>query len=218
MSIREKLLQRPDVEAIIQSIQKQLADESIRRHDFLQWVDESVKAEFINGEVILHSPVKARHLNVTDLLSRIMSFHCSFNQLGRVFVEKAMVHLTRNDYEPDIIFYRKEISDTFADDLMLFPAPDLVVEILSKRTAKRDRGIKFEDYASHQIPEYWIIDPEKEFVELYFLSVDKTAYILSGKYQGEAIIKSRAMPGFMIPSEAIFDEQANTLALKELMG
>lgn len=86
MSIREKLLQRPDVEAIIQEIQNQLADESIRRHDFLQWVDESVKAEFINGEVILRSPVKARHLNFTDLLSRIMSFHCSFNQLGRVFV------------------------------------------------------------------------------------------------------------------------------------
>lgn len=218
MSIREKLLQRPDVEAIIQSIQSQLADESIRRHDFLQWVDESMKAEFINGEIILHSPVKARHLNVTDLLSTSMSFYARLNQLGRVFVEKAMVHLTRNDYEPDILFYRKEISDTFADDLMLFPAPDLVVEILSKRTAKRDRGIKFEDYAAHQISEYWIIDPEKEFVELYFLSVDKISYVLSGKYQGEAIIKSRAMKGFTIPAEAIFDEQANTLALKGLMG
>lgn len=218
MSIKEKLLQNPDVEAIIQPIQNQLADESIRRHDFLQWVDESVKAEFINGEVILHSPVKARHLNVTDLLSRSMSFYARLNQLGRVFVEKAMVHLTRNDYEPDIVFYRKEIADTFADDLMLFPAPDLVVEILSKRTAKRDRGIKFEDYAAHKVSEYWIIDPEKEFVELYYLSVNKNSYILAGKYQGEALIKSRAISGFMIPAEAIFDEQANTLALKALMG
>jgi Uma2 family endonuclease len=161
-----------------------LADESIRRHDFLQWVDENMEAEFINSEIILHTPAKARHLNVIDLLSRIMSFNCSFNQLGRIFIEKSMVYLTRNDYEPNIVFYRKEVADTFTNDTMLFPAPDLVIKILSKRTAKRDRGIKFEDYAVHKIPEYWIINPDKEVVELYFLSFDKTSYILLGKYQG----------------------------------
>jgi Uma2 family endonuclease len=164
MSIREKLLQCPDVKAIIDDIQKHLNDEYNRRNEFLQWVDESQKVEFINGKVIFHSPSEYRHLNVTDLLSRTMSFYSSFNQLGRVFVEKAMVHLTRNDYEPDIIFYRKEISDTFKDDTMLFPAPDLVVEILSKRTAKRDRGIKFEDYAFHRFPNIGLLTLKKNLL------------------------------------------------------
>ena len=37
---------------------------------------------------------------------------------------------------------------------MIFPARDFVVEILSKSTAKKDKGIKHQDYAAHEIREY----------------------------------------------------------------
>lgn len=104
-----------------------------------------VKAEFINGEIVLHSPVKKRHFSVTDLLSSLLSFYVRINKLGRVATEKAMIALTRNDYEPDLVFFSKEKYDTFTDDQMLFPAPDFVVEILSKKTAARDRGLKKQD-------------------------------------------------------------------------
>jgi Uma2 family endonuclease len=52
---------------------------------------------------------------------------------------------------------------------MLFPAPDFVVEILSKGTARKDKGIKKEDYALHGVKEYWIIDPIKQTIEQYLL-------------------------------------------------
>ena len=42
---------------------------------------------------------------------------------------------------------------------MLFPAPDFAVEVLSPSTQKNNRGIKFDDYALHNVSEYWIIDP-----------------------------------------------------------
>lgn len=89
----------------------------------------------------MHSPVKRRHLRVSKLLFNLLQNFISLHDLGEVDTEKALVTLTRNDYEPDICFWRKEIADTF-DDTMQHPAPDLVVEILSKGTAKRDRGIK----------------------------------------------------------------------------
>ena len=69
-----------------------------------------------------------------------------------------MITLTRNDYEPDICFFRKDKSDNFTEDQVLFPAPDLVIEVLSDSTEKRDRGVKFKDYQAHKIEEYWIID------------------------------------------------------------
>ena len=62
---------------------------------------------------------------------------------------------------PDICFWSKEKADGFLDDQMIFPAPDFVVEILSKSTTKNDRTIKHQDYAAHGIREYWIIDPNR---------------------------------------------------------
>ena len=70
-----------------------------------------------------------------------------------------MISLTRNDYEPDICYFNKEKSQHFTDDQLLFPAPDLVVEVLSKSTEQTDRTIKFKDYENHNVLEYWIIHP-----------------------------------------------------------
>lgn len=46
-------------------------------------------------------------------------------------------------------------------------APDLVVEVLSPRTAKNDRRHKMEVYASSGVREYWIVDPANKSVEQY---------------------------------------------------
>ncbi len=81
--------------------------------------------------------------------------------------KKVIIELTRNSYEPNICYFRKELADTFTDNQMLFPAPDFIVEILSPSTEKIDREIKFRDYAQHGVREYRIIDPDKETVEQY---------------------------------------------------
>ena len=57
--------------------------------------------------------------------------------------------------------------------------PDLVLEILSRSTAAMDRGLKKQTYARHGIPEYWIVDPEQEAIELYRLDRTAGAYRLA---------------------------------------
>jgi Uma2 family endonuclease len=74
--------------------------------------------------------------------------------------------------EPDICFFRKDVSDKFTENQTLFPAPDFIVEILSDSTEHRDRGVKFKDYQAHKIEEYWIIDPENQTLEQYHLKGD----------------------------------------------
>lgn len=78
-----------------------------------------------------------------------------------------MISLSRNDYEPDICFWRKEVSDQCLEDQMHFPAPDFIIEITSPSTEKIDRNEKFIDYAAHQVKEYWIVDPQKKTVEKF---------------------------------------------------
>ena len=147
----QKIMELPDAPIQIEALHQAMQTEQSRRRGFREWITPNMKAEFINGEVVLHSPVKKRHWSVTDLLSRMLSIYASVKQLGRVGTEKVLIALTRNDYEPDLVFFSREKVATFTEEQMLFPAPDFVVEILSKSTGGKDKGIKKKDYAAHGI-------------------------------------------------------------------
>ena len=218
MNLVEEILKKPMARLLVEEAVKLLNEETQQRNTFRNWVDESIKAEFINGEVVLHSPAKNKHLSACGNLFMLLNAHATNQKLGVVRVEKAMVSLTRNDYEPDICFFGNEKAQHFTPEQLLFPAPDLIVEILSKKTAKRDRGIKFEDYAAHGVAEYWIIDPTKEIVEQYALIGGLKEYfpIATARYDDD--LASRAVVGFDIPVAAIFDESANIETLKTLLA
>lgn len=216
-SLAEQILKRSDGIIQLEYLQKAFAEERQKRKKFYDWVTEDVKAEFINGEIVIHSPVMKRHWSASNLLSNLLSIFVSKKQLGRIGIERVMIALTRNDYEPDLVFFSKEKADQFKENQVLFPAPDFVVEILSNSTAKNDRTIKKEDYALHQIPEYWIIDTEKFRIEQYILPPKSTEYFPAKIHQSSGIIKSDVIDGFEIPVMAIFDEAINLKTLAELI-
>jgi Uma2 family endonuclease len=215
----EKILLQPDAPLLVQQLNQHLTEERRRRLSFYNWIDEHIKAEFINGEVVVHSPVKRIHWKITDLLSSLLSVYVRLNKLGVVGTEKVMIALSRNDYEPDIVFFKAEKAAHFDEEQVLFPAPDFAVEVLSKKTEKIDRTIKKEDYALNGIQEYWIIDPNKQMIEQYLLlqPSDKT-YFEPYRYRKGEDITSQAITGFTIPVAAIFDEQENMAALQRLLG
>jgi Uma2 family endonuclease len=214
----EKIMASPNAPQLLDALYAAMQNEKERRHDFREWITPAIKAEFINGQVVLHSPVKKRHFSVTDLLSSLLSFYVRVKKLGRVATEKALIALTRNDYEPDLVFFSKEKYDTFTEDQMLFPAPDFVVEILSKSTATIDRGIKKQDYAEHGVREYWIIDPIRQRIEQYILfsPTDKT-YSPPKSFGLADEIESYVIKGFVIPVQAIFDETVNVETIHDLL-
>lgn len=213
----QKILDLPDAPNQIEALNAAFNDEKRRRRQFYDWITEDVKAEFINGEIVIHSPVKKRHWNVSDLFSRLLSYYASLNKLGRVGTEKVMISLTRNDYEPDICYFSAEKAATFEEEQVLFPAPDFIAEIISKKTAATDRGIKKTDYAAHGVREYWIVDPVKQRIEQYILPSGSDEYFPAKIHQYGEEIESVAIPGFIIPVQAIFEEEANLAALKTLV-
>ncbi len=216
-ALADQLLERHDAVHQLERLQAILEDEHQRRKDFYEWVTEDFKAEFINGKIVVHSPVKKRHWSVNDLLSTLLSVYTRKNNLGKVGTEKVMISLTRNDYEPDLVFFSKEKAANFEDDQVLFPAPDFVVEILSKSTAKTDKTVKKDDYALHGIKEYWIIDPIKQRVHQFILPDGALEYFPAKVHQSSGFIESYAIKGFNIPVAAIFDEASNMKSLQELM-
>ncbi len=199
----EPIIQSPKFPELARTLNEAWEAEQRRRVEFLEWITPSMKAEFILGEVVLHSPARARHLEATANLFLNLRGFCERRELGKVFSEKCMVSLTRNDYEPDIVFFGPEKAAEIDPDQMRFPAPDLIVEILSESTESRDRGIKFRDYAAHGVREYWIVDTLALSIEQYVLEAGSDSYALREK-MGHGSIRSVVVEGFEIELAAIF--------------
>jgi Uma2 family endonuclease len=212
--IIQQIVQSPRLPQVTRQFQAILQAEQEKRQRFYDEMSDALKAEFINGEIIVHSPVKLRHSNASSNLFGLLRAYVQKHALGYVGHEKLLVALTRNDYEPDICFFGQTKAQSFTPDQVKFPAPDLVVEVLSESTESVDRGIKFEDYALHGVAEYWIIDPEQESVEQYFLQGEQ--YELAVKVKS-GTIQSAAVEGFDIPVRAIFDANEQLAALQAIL-
>lgn len=218
-SIVQDILKRNDAVMVVEEVQHVLSEEARRRAEFREWITPEVKAEFILGEVVVHSPAKRYHIAITGRIFRVLSTYVDVHMLGVASAEKAMVGLTRNDYEPDVCYWSNEKSVGFTDETTIHPPPDLAVEVLSKKKQKNDRGIKFEDYALHGVREYWIVDPWRKCIEQYSpLVPEDKSYLLQGKYGLREEVTSIVLPQFSMPVAAAFDDTENLKALRRVLA
>jgi Uma2 family endonuclease len=83
-------------------------------------------------------------------------------------------------------------------------APDLVVEVLSPSTRRRDLSSKLRLYERSGVAEYWVIDPEEDTVEVYRL--DEGGYRLEARLSSDEghTLSSPLFPGWAIALEELF--------------
>jgi Uma2 family endonuclease len=207
------IMDDPRAPSMVNELLYRLQIEQQKREKFYQDIDDDMKVEFINGEIIVHSPVKKEHTIAAGYLYKLLDTYVQIHKLGFVGYEKVMISLIRNDYEPDVVYFSPEKAQHFKEGHWKYPAADMAVEVLSKDTKKRDLGIKFQDYALHGIEEYWVIDPIKKTVEQYFLQ--NGVYELALKInKGE--ISSKVVKDFSINIAAIFESEAHLDALEKI--
>lgn len=211
----QQLIHSPRLPLHVREFQSLLREERAKRDRFYEEMSEGQKVEFINGKVILQTPAKWRHTKVVRNLLTLLDTYASKHSLGYAGQEKVLIALTRNDYEPDIVYFGPEKAQSLTPDQMKFPAPDLIVEVLSPSTEEIDRGIKFVDYAAHAVAEYWIVDPKAEMIEQYVL--ENEIYQLRVK-SDTGVIRSLVLEGFAIPIRAAFDEAEKIAALEAILS
>lgn len=205
----------PQFPELVNRLAQRAENERQRRDVFYRDMRPDQKIEFINGEVILHSPAKMRQLEVTLWIARLMSAHVERLSKGAVFSEKCLCVFPRNDYESDVVFFGPEKASTFDGDTLRFPIPDLAVEVLSKSTETRDRGIKFEDFSTHGVTEYWIVDAETAIVEQYVREGDELKLRTKSATGTLACI---AIEGLILPIESFFDSTKNLDELTKILS
>lgn len=209
-TLLHQVLQMPHIYLFMRDLEDALAKEQEARTQYYEMIDAQKHVEFINGEITSSSLLSDKHQIVNQQLGRLFEKYLATHQVGTLFVENAHVFLTRNTYIPDICFFSNEKTKYFTPKQNKYPAPDLVVEVLSRFSERIDKMIKFADYEAHHIPEYWIVDPERGFVEQYHFEKDKYEMILKTKH---GILKSFALKDFEVNIEAIFDSELNKQAL-----
>lgn len=214
-SLIEPLRHSPRLPEAVALLQRQMEEEHQQREQFYRDMTPEQKIEFIDGEVVLHSPARNRHLDVTKFVLKLLDTYVSIHELGTVKVEKCLCVFPRNDYEPDVVFFGPQKASTLLPDTLKFPVPDLAVEVLSSFTEVRDRGVKFEDFAANNVGEYWILNADESVIEQYVLRSGAYELLLKSS---SGLVRSEVIEGFEIDVSALFDESRNLEALRNVMA
>ena len=184
--------------------------------EFVAWCDEDTKAEWVDGEVIVHSPANLQHVDLAGFLQIIVRLFATQRDLGVVYGPELQIRLgsLRRRRVPDLLFIAKErMSIIKATEVE--GAPDLIIEIVSPDSPARDWREKYLEYEAASVREYWVIDPMAQRVEGYALGVDGRYTLLAEK---DGVIHSTALTGFFLKPAWLWQEPLpNPLdVLKEL--
>ncbi len=130
--------------------------------------DDGKRYEVLEGDLIVSPSPKVKHQRV---VGRLFAFLYAGEQAGRGLAMLAPMDVVlspRDVVEPDLLFIAKDRLGIVTEDNVQ-GAPDLMVEVISEGSRKRDAITKFHLYERHGVRFYWLVDPEEETVRVFEL-------------------------------------------------
>ena len=170
--------------------------------DLRSFPDDNLRREIIDGELfVTPSPVPRHQAVVVELASALLLYQKQHG--GQVYPAPMDVFFSdTNVLEPDVLFLRAErLPGTDAQKVVA--VPDLVVEVSSPSTRRRDLSLKKDLYERFGVAEYWFVDIEAERVEAYRLR--------EGRYgppeilRAGAVLTSPVLPDFAFDLSTILE-------------
>ena len=125
--------------------------------DFLLFPDDGKRHELIDGEHYVTPSPNTKHQRVSGNLHFLMRAWLEEHPIGQVFYAPFDVVFSRFDVvEPDLLYVSNERMKEIVTAQHVTGAPDIVVEIGSPGTRKRDETIKRRLYERSGVSEYWV--------------------------------------------------------------
>ena len=157
--------------------------------EFARLPDDGNRHEIIAGELCVTPAPRPVHQEIAGRLTELLRPFVKAHRLGRALPGPIDVLFAEGDYlEPDYVFIRSDRTHLISDR-GIEGAPDLVVEIVSPGTTRRDRGLKRQRYAHFGVAEYWILDPRTKRVEIHRSTDDpaRQTEIASGTFDWQPV-------------------------------
>ena len=174
--------------------------------DFVLFPDDGKRHELIDGEHYVTPSPNLKHQAVSgNLHGRIWSY-LQAHPIGKVYSAPLDVVFSHFDVvEPDLLFVSEARRDVLTTKNVQ-GAPDLLVEIGSPGTRRRDEKLKHQLYERFNVTEYWVVDPDIDVVRVY--------RHIEGKYQRAQelsldhgdVLTTALLPGLELKLSEIFAE------------
>jgi len=165
---------------------------------------ERERYELVEGEVVMVPSPNEYHQRIVRNLAFLLHQYITQHALGSLYWAPFDVILSEDTVlQPDILFVGKERSDAIAEE-GIRGAPDLVVEVLSPATAKRDRTYKKALYARYGVKEYWLVDPATKSIELLTLGEHGFSQVARYVCAERDILESPSLAGLSIDLDKVF--------------
>jgi Uma2 family endonuclease len=173
--------------------------------DFVLFPDDGKRHELIDGAHYVTPSPNLRHQRISGILHLAIGVYLKAHPIGEVFYAPLDVVFSDIDVvEPDLLFVSRERAPDVLIPQHVRGAPDLVIEIASTGTRKRDETIKRALYERANVSEYWVVDPEIDVVRVYRRKGE--AFERPVELRGDAgdTLTTSLLPGLEIPIRSIF--------------
>jgi Uma2 family endonuclease len=186
------------------------SEDLFTQKQFRRWVDKRPlrdvnRYELLEGRIVMTPPAGWSHGTIESKIAELIGAYVRRRRLGITLGSSAGFDLPSGDtVEPDFSYVsaaRLAERPTSRPDQFLRAVPDLVVEILSPTTAKRDRIERKQIYERNGIDEYWIVDSRAKTVEVF--SLGERGYGAAQTF-GSGYIRSKVLPGLRVGVEKLF--------------
>ncbi|HDL18575.1 MAG TPA: Uma2 family endonuclease [Bacteroidetes bacterium] len=184
------------------SLASQKSKRNYTYRDYLDLPDDRNRYEILEGELIMGPAPITIHQRISRKIEIQLAYFVEKHNLGEIFdAPFDVIFGETNVIQPDLLFISNE-NKKILTEKNIQGAPDLIIEILSPATAYYDLIEKKEIYEKFGVQEYWIVDPKRQWIEIYTLTDRK--YQLFQRQEIKGKIHSKILAGFELSLENIF--------------
>jgi Uma2 family endonuclease len=174
--------------------------------DFVLFPDDGKRHELIDGEHYVTPTPFLRHQAIVGRLYLAIGNYLAATPIGELILSPMDVIISHFDVvEPDLLYVSNERAPALLRK-WVHGAPDLVVEVASDSTRKRDETIKRGLYERAGVIEYWIVDPKIDVVRIHRRRDDRFARPVELSREVGDVLTTPLLPGLELPLARIFRE------------
>jgi Uma2 family endonuclease len=172
--------------------------------DLQRQPEDGPRYELYDGEAFVIPAPVPRHQRVSRDLLFVLVLHTR-SKGGEVLGTPIDVVFSEHDVvQPDLVVFGAARQHLIQAGEPIRHPPDIAVEILSPSTESTDRCRKMQLLARYGVPEYWLVDPREERVEIYWLNAG--TYLLGHAASKGDDVRSMVLPELTFPAAEIFRE------------
>lgn len=173
--------------------------------DLLALPDDGLRHELIDGVHYVTAAPNLKHQQVIGSLHLLMAQWLEQHRIGQVLLSPFDVVFSKFDVvEPDLLYLSNERGATILTPANAQGVPELVIEVGSPSTRRRDETIKKRLYERMDVDEYWVCDQELDVVRVYRHEGEHFARPIELSAEAGDTLTTSLLPGLVLPLARLF--------------